>query len=535
MQIPRMGVPDELAARLSLAEQHEYLTRRRVTRRSLLRAGTAGALLAAPALGGGAAAASTRTGGPAAAPSPTLATRAAAAFDGARVTPYGRHLAFGPDPCRQMRIAWQVPVSVEAPFARVGHCPWDLGGRVPAEVRALETPLASGVVTQYYLHVALDGLAPGTTYYYGVGHRGHEPADPEGPASLASFTTAPPRGRVPDPFTFTAFGDQGVGYHALGNDSVLLAERPVFHLHAGDIAYADTSGAGLAGDTYDPRVWDQFLAQTDMVASRVPWLVTMGNHDMEALYSPDGYGGHLARFDLPGGGPARCPAVHSFVYGNVAVVGLDSNDVSYEVPANFGYSGGTQTGWLAGRLRALRARPGVDFVVVYFHHCAYSTTVQHASEGGVRDAWVPLFDEHRVDLVVNGHNHVYERTDPMRGGARTGPAPIGATVRPERDGVVYVTAGGGGRGLYRFPVADSFAGHVRESDAVASYRWVAGGHKADEAADWSRVRYTGYSFLAVDVAPAPPGGTTTMTVRAVAEDGTEIDRFVVERTAGRPG
>jgi hypothetical protein len=29
---------------------------------------------------------------------------------------------------------------------------------------------------------------------------------------------------------------------------------------------------------------------------------------------------------------------------------------------------------------------------------------------------VPLFDLYSVDLVINGHNHVFERTDPLRGG-----------------------------------------------------------------------------------------------------------------------
>ena len=52
---------------------------------------------------------------------------------------------------------------------------------------------------------------------------------------------------------------------------------------------------------------------------------------------------------------------------------LDANDVSYEIPANFGHSGGSQTEWLDRRLTELRASEGVDFVVVFFHHCTYST------------------------------------------------------------------------------------------------------------------------------------------------------------------
>ena len=51
-----------------------------------------------------------------------------------------------------------------------------------------------------------------------------------------------------------------------------------------------------------------------------------------------------------GNGPANCPSVYSFSYGNVAVLSLDANDVSYEITANTGYSGGAQNGWAERQL-----------------------------------------------------------------------------------------------------------------------------------------------------------------------------------------
>ena len=159
-------------------------------------------------------------------------------------------------------------------------------------------------------------------------------------------------------------------------------------------------------------------------------MVTTGNHDMEAWYSPDGYGGQLARWSLPDSGfdPRTAPGVYSFTYGNVGVVALDANDVSYEIPANFGYTDGKQTAWLDRKLGELRAAKEVDFVVVFFHHCAYSTS-SHASDGGVRAEWLPLFAKHQVDLVINGHNHVYERTDAIKDGEVGRPVPVGALDR----------------------------------------------------------------------------------------------------------
>ncbi|MEU4348523.1 metallophosphoesterase family protein [Streptomyces sp. NPDC023838] len=524
MDIPRFGIPEKLAGRLSMAEQHEYL-RTRLTRRGVLRTSVATAAIAGAGAGTGLAAS------PPAYAAPTVLTSRGSGteVDGSLVAPFGRHLAYGADPKTQMAVSWQVPFPVRRPYIRIGLKPWALSHRIGAEVRHLTTPVLNGgkiaAAEQYYVHAGLERLRPGTTYYYGVGHDGFDPADPRNLGTLGTFTTAPERA---EPFTFTAFGDQGVSYHALGNDQLILGQNPAFHLHAGDICYADPSGSGTSGDTYDARTWDQFLAQTESVAKTVPWMVTTGNHDMEAWYSPDGYGGQYARWSLPDNGPdpVNQPGVYSFVHGNVGVVALDANDVSYEIPANYGISGGKQTRWLDKRLAELRADRHVDFIVVFFHHCAFSTTNAHASEGGVREAWVPLFEKHQVDLVINGHNHVYERTDAILKNAVGRKVPIGERTDPTRDGIVYVTAGGAGRALYDFPAPDSYEGHVKDQESVAGYHWIKGRQKATETVEWSRVRFTGYSFLAVRV---ETGRHARMTVTALAESGARVDHFEIRR------
>lgn len=530
MEIPRVGLPDALASRLSIAEQHDLLRKHYTSRRRVLVAGAATAAAAGVA--------ATGIGSPAFAGTPTFLPQATR-VPGHLVVPFARHLAYGANPRTQVKIAWQVPAVVRKPFVRYGDAPWNLGHKVAAEIRALHSEVLGAIapVDQYYLHAELDGLRPGQTYYYAVGHEGFDPTDLSRFGQVNSFTTAPSRRQSCGEFTFTAFGDEGVSYNALANDGAVAAQNPAFHLLAGDIAYADPSGSGSpvssdgrnGTDIYDPRTWDQYLAQIEAIASSVPWMVATGNHDMEALYSPNGYGGQEARWDFPGNGPQKCPSVYSFIYGNVGVISLDANDVSYEIPANLGYSGGTQTAWLADRLKFLRAQADIDFVVVFFHHCTYSTTNQHASEGGARSAWVPLFDQYKVDLVINGHNHIYERADPLRGGVSK-PAPIGSTVHPETDGTTYLAVGGAGRSLYSFPVPDSYAGHEANLDSVPSYVWANGKVKVPETVTWSRVRFTGYSFIAVDVAPANAGGTAKLTVRALKQDGTELDRVVIART-----
>ncbi|MBO1336328.1 metallophosphoesterase family protein [Streptomyces sp. VRA16 Mangrove soil] len=515
--VPDVGIPPRLARRMSMPEQYAYLRARFSRRRALVTAGA----VASGALAGCSDGTPSRAK---ASPSPSSAVH------GSAVAPFGRHLAFGADPMTQMRVAWQVPLAVGKPYVRIGLRPDDLGRKIPAETRALHTPGVSGVrlaLDQFYVHAALDRLTPGTTYYYGVGHEGFDPAAPARRSTISSFRTAP---AAPEAFTFTAFGDQGVGEAAAANDHLMLKQDPAFHLHAGDLCYADGTGHGKKSDGYDPGSWDLFLKQNEQVARTVPWMVTTGNHDMEAWYSPEGYGGQLARWSLPDSGfdGRSTPGAYSFSYGNVGVVALDANDVSYEITANLGHSDGRQTAWLDRTLGALRAAAHIDFVVVFFHHCAYSTS-SHASDGGVRKAWVPLFDKHRVDLVVNGHNHVYERTDAVRGGAVGRAVPVGGTADPGRDGIVYVTAGGGGRDLYGFRPGskESYEGHESRHQQVDSFVWAtSSGRTRNETVDWSRVRYRGFSLLKVEV---ESGAHPRMKVSALARGGERIDHFEVKR------
>jgi hypothetical protein len=518
----------EVARRLSAAEQHDWFTKQ-TSRRSMLRGGLVGAgtvVAGVALLDGTSAGAATSNFGSAS----LLA--AAPTIPGGLVVPFGRHVAFGDDPSREIAITWQVASAVKKPFVRLGTKPWDFGEPIAADLHTLSTPLAdihsvdsvppstSTPVEQYYVHAKLTGLIPGQTYYYFVGHTGWDIAGNLG--TVHSVKTAPV-GRKP--FIFTAFGDEGVTYDAVATTNLIRAQAPAFHLHAGDISYAESGGSGLITDTYDPRIFDSFFTQIEPVAASIPWQVAVGNHEMETWYSPDGYGGQFKRFSFP----TANRTYYTFTYGNVAVLSLDANDISNEIPANNGYSGGAQTRWLASQLAAYRERSDIDFIVVYFHHCAYCSCTSHSSEGGVRTNWVPLFDKHSVDLVINGHNHIYERTDPLKGGIVTTAAPIGSTVTPATQGTTYITAGGGGESLYKFSATDSYEGKVNPVADVSAYVNQPGGIEAPETVNWSRVRYTGYCLVVVESTPGSTHVNSTLTVRGLSETGAELDKVVLSR------
>ena len=650
---------------IPLIEQHEFfhqiLRRNQVSRRSVLRGGVsaAGASLL---LGGGFAA-------PAYASSTADDPATAGTIAGGFVV-NGRHLSFGPNPQRQMWVAGQlfnlntynaVPsgIRVEVEYGHdVGY-----GRTVAAEIRDLTThvPVWNGVPTgpvtasltdllradQFYVHALLDGLEPGQSYHYRFtytknGERGHTPD--------ATFTTAPDGRRSLAPFTFTAYGDQGItGAPGTGltlDDAPSLepessshitddyydpsdpdhydptsrtaptdispvaalvrqitrVRNPItrtpsrFTLLAGDMCYANPSGNaqpiinadGAGGtqpgdsntpapasnsggwDDFDPYVWTSYFSTIEPSSAFTPWMFNTGNHDVELFtasldadsatvdaYGRLGYGGHARRVDMPSNGPSACPSVYSFTYGNVAILSADANELSWKIQGLLGYSHGEQTAWLRRRLPEFRSDPEIDFIVVFFHHCAFSTCDGHSSDGGVRRALAPLLSEFEVDLAVQGHNHIYERSNPIRydAAANSGSSSVQATslspedpavVHPQTDGTTYLTVGSGGRPRYSWSgavetdrnflsgVDTGAAGNgttvaadpaTSEGPSVAQLDFT----RSYETVDWSQARYSDYAFIALDVVPAAPDGTATMTMRAINEQGVEFDRVVFSR------
>jgi hypothetical protein len=115
-------------------------------------------------------------------------------------------------------------------------------------------------------------------------------------------------------------------------------------------------------------------------------------------------------------------------------------------------------------------------------------------------------------------------------------------VHPATDGTTYICVGSGGRPRYTWQPGetDRYRGNTGPDSGtqVASFVNVAGGGKQPEAVDWSQSRYLDYAMLAVDVAPGPPGGNSTMTVRTINDLGQEIDVVTLARPvkagAGQP-
>ncbi|HEY3238875.1 MAG TPA: metallophosphoesterase family protein, partial [Acidimicrobiia bacterium] len=313
--------------------------------------------------------------------------------------PRAARIGWGADPRTTLTVSWSTGGPVANPAVEIAG--GSFGGLVLAETRNVP-----GWDVHYH-HAVIDGLEPSSAYRYRCRH--------DGAATATAMLRTAPAGA--ERFTFAAYGDQGTDVQARAVVGLLQAAAPAFTFCLGDLCYADPSGGVLPAVGVDHAAWDRWLRMLSRaVAANTALLPVVGNHEIETGMGDWGYDGLLARFALPTNGLTGLPTTWVARWGNVALLAADSNDVSTEITRNNGVSQGGQALWLEGALARLRADPDVDWIVVGFHHSAYCTNSLHGSDGGVR-RWAPIFDRYQVDLVINGHNHCYERTHPLPAGA----------------------------------------------------------------------------------------------------------------------
>jgi hypothetical protein len=326
---------------------------------------------------------------------------------------------------------------------------------------------------------------------------------------------------------------------------------------------------------------------------------------------PYGFGHYLSRFLLPDSGITNWDGnrlrgnFYSFQVGTVKFISLDADDVIYQDgAANYVidtantkpevtttgasipngsttytrfYTGGLkpdaannslvpdyssgrpnlQTSWLEQTLKDARRDPSVDMIVVFMHQCAMSTSVPgNGSDLAIRQAWLPLFDEYEVDLVLSGHEHDYERTYPVRGydagehGTVTAPNPgqtKGAAVDTRRpsvvttepyefdgipawntgEGTVYLVLGGGGTNGPTNTYGTDTADDKPQAKVITTRNAVVGteaaglvknGADSVEDAPWSAAinPTDAYGYSIFDVDPGERPGETTITFQYFA-------------------
>lgn len=165
----------------------------------------------------------------------------------------------------------------------------------------------------------------------------------------------------------------------------------------GDNIYPDARPEFFEDAWHEPYGWT--------VQQRVRVLAALGNHDVETDPGPV--------MDLLGM-PSRWYATR---VGLLEIVVLDSTRID----------SARQQAFLERALASPPRRPA-RYRVVVLHHPPFSCS-KHKNDEAVLDAWQPVFLDGHVDLVLSGHDHVYERFEPL-------------------EGVTYVVTGGGGYELH---------------------------------------------------------------------------------------
>lgn len=203
---------------------------------------------------------------------------------------------------------------------------------------------------------------------------------------------------------FLVYGDNRTGHDVhravVGRMAQERAAR--FLVHTGD--FVEVGGR--------PSDWQRYFDIAGPLLRALPIYPTLGNHE---LYGP---GGRLRyqRYFAPGSRVAW----QAWTHGPVRLISMDSND-DLE-------SDGPQLRWLRTQLESAREDAAVRFVVLFVHHGPLSSGRHGDHPAMAALGLAPQLAAAGVDLVLAGHDHMYERG--------------------EADGLKYVITGGGGAPLY---------------------------------------------------------------------------------------
>ena len=263
--------------------------------------------------------------------------------------------------------------------------------------------------------VTLDGLEPDTEYMYRF-------SNGDAVSEVKTFKT----GGTGD-FSFFAAGDPqiGAGFEdedEKGWDKTLkllpeLDPSASFLLSLGDqVNISDNE-----------RQYDAYINRDGFNGLTLAPII--GNHDS----GNHAYTEHFKLSNVQEEGKTTAGSNYYYVYNNTLFICLNSNNRNYAEHKST-------------IKKAIAENPNVKWKVVAFHHPPY-TVASHALDGyisNMRSTLVPILKENKIDLVLNGHDHVYTRTHVMDGtkpiieweNGEEGKAP-NEYVNPK--GIIYVT------------------------------------------------------------------------------------------------
>ena len=254
-------------------------------------------------------------------------------------------------------------------------------------------------------HSAIIGdLQPGKQYVYRVG---------SGQGWSEWFQI-----RIPEPdepISLIYFGDAQNNVKAMWSRVIRQAYGSIpevdFMLHAGDLI-----------NRYDRDLeWGEWFYSGSFIHAMVPSVMTPGNHEYRnGVLSPQ----WKKQFNLPANGPAELSELcYQVNYPHLKVVSLDAIKVNGSEELKI-----AQRDWLDSIL----TNDPKKWTAVTFHYPMFSTKPDRDNLE-LRETFKPIFDKHKVDIVLQGHDHAYGR-------GMVNNVPTGYQVKDKSSGTMYVVS-----------------------------------------------------------------------------------------------
>lgn len=245
----------------------------------------------------------------------------------------------------------------------------------------------------------ITGLEPDTVYAYRV-------RSDDAPGEIYSFRTAPSDAV---PFEFAVWGDNQNGPDIFAEVvDRMEAAQPDFLLSVGDIVQSGTEA------NYRDELLDPILDLT----LDTPFLVAAGNHERIFDAGAAMFERHLAQ-----PGDEHC---FTWTYGGAFFLFLDTELSTLSGPQLLCIEEALASDAFASsevQMALFHYPPRIEYWAFYF----YGDDLIYDGDDDIRDVLEPVFHDAGVDLVFNGHNHLYAYT------------PAGTY-----SDVTWVTTGGGG-------------------------------------------------------------------------------------------
>ncbi len=294
------------------------------------------------------------------------------------------HLSWQNDPASTMTIMWRSEPEAEGIV--------EYGEDFAQSVQSEPFRYRFGRTQVCWQIAEITDLEPNSTYHYRL--KTSEPWESE----EYSFKTAPAKGEETS-FKFVIFSDVQGGYEAFQQAAPKIkAENADILLYLGDFTRSSSQ-----------EEYDLWLESGATIFTDVPLMSVRGNVD-----GPN----YLDQFAFPGN-----ERWFSLDYGNVHFLFL-STMLEDEVIE--------QRPWLLNDLK----ENDNPWVIAMAHKPAFGSGSQNGPEQYIVDNWVDLFEEYGVALYLNGHEHSYERTFPLKGG------------EIDEKGITYITTSSTGDEFY---------------------------------------------------------------------------------------